>query len=91
MEVINLSLLSESLFNLSNKFANSRGGANIDNLPDPPDLPGVEQYQSIIKKFILFAIIAFVAFFFPLILFGLMLIMCWKFFNRFVLKNVKSI
>ena len=50
MEVLSLSLFSESLFNLSNKFINTNGGANLDDLPDAPDLPGVEQYQDVIKN-----------------------------------------
>lgn len=94
MELVSISMLNEDLFNLINKFKNNNqigGLEEIDQLPDPPNLPGMEGFHNLIKMFILLAVAFFVIMFFPLIIFGLMLFFCWKFFDKLVLKNVKSI
>ena len=95
MELLSISFFSEDLNNLiNNKFINSNisgGFKELDNLPDPPPIPGLGGFQSTVKFFILFVVIFLVISFFPIIIFGLMLYFCWKYFNIMVLKKVKSV
>ena len=73
MEILNLSLFSSGLHNfITKKIKTHTGGGELNNLPDPPEIPGMENFQSIIKTFILFSAIAFVVFFFPIIVFALL-------------------
>mgnify|MGYP001290830007 CR=1 FL=1 len=93
MEVINLSMLSEDLTNVINSNFNLTTGGfkELDELPDPPPIPYMGGFQNTIKFFIWIAAAFMVISFFPVILFGLMLVFCWKFFDKIILKKVKSI
>ena len=94
MELLNISMLNEDIFKLINKFKNNNqvgGLEELDQLPDPPKLPGMGGFLNMIKFFIYIAVAFFVILFLPAIIFGLMIYFCWKFFNKMVLKKVKSI
>lgn len=94
MEVISLSMFSEDLTNMITNNFNpiSMGGfKELDELPDPPPIPYMGSFQNTIKVFIWIAAAFMVISFFPVILFGLMVYFCWKFFQIMVLKKVKAI
>lgn len=94
MELLSISFFSEDLNNfINNKFTkNTLGGfKELDNLPDPPPLPGLGQFQNTIRIFVLLVVAFLIISFFPVIIFGLMLYFCWKYFNIMVLKNVKKV
>ena len=83
MEVLSLSMFSEDLTNtINNNFNPSIGGfKELDELPDPPQIPSMGGFQNTIKFFIYIAAAFMVISFFPVILFGLMVYFCWKFFK----------
>lgn len=95
MELLSISFLNEDLNNfINNKFIDSDvigGFKEIDNLPDPPDIPGLGDFQNTIKFFVLLIVVFIIISFFPVIIFALMLYFCWKYFNIMVLKKVKAV